>query len=103
MSFQDLSDSRRPTANDRILGDPEGRGGSIGRPVPDDPAPRDRAPGTPGTPVQTLQVYPAAQFCVTHGVNLDDPLSIAGELELEAIYALGKNARIGRLALAAGS
>lgn len=51
-------------------------------------------------PVQTLLVYPAEMFRVTHGVNRGDAITAASDLEHEDIYELAENADQNRLALA---
>lgn len=51
-------------------------------------------------PVQTLPVYAAAEFCVSNGVNLGDPLADADDLVLDDTYTLDGNARQLRLTIA---
>lgn len=52
------------------------------------------------TPSQSLPVFRAADFVVTGGANLGDPLTEAGELMLDDVYGLDPRARRVRLMLA---
>lgn len=47
-----------------------------------------------------LRVYRAADFTVTNGANLGDPVAEAAELMLDDLYQLSPGARQGRIALA---
>lgn len=51
-------------------------------------------------PVQSLVVYPADAFRVTHGVNEGDAIGDALDLIMEDVYELSPSAQSGRLAIA---
>lgn len=55
----------------------------------------------PPAPMQGLRVYAAADFGVSNGANLGDPVAHADEVMLDDIYQLSPNARSRRLALSA--
>lgn len=55
---------------------------------------------TTSLPIQSLQVFPAGDFRVSHGVNQGDAVGVAGELELEDIFELAPEAAQMRLAIA---
>ncbi len=52
------------------------------------------------SPVQSLPIYLATDFCVTDGANLDDALSFADELVLDDVYTLDSDAAQAMLAMA---
>jgi hypothetical protein len=55
----------------------------------------------PTGPVHTLPVYRAADFCVTNGINLGDPIGHADEIELADAYCLKKPTKRARLSIVA--
>lgn len=55
----------------------------------------------PDAPAHFVPVYRAGQFRVVDGVNLGDPLSVAGDILLDDAYALGRTARLERLRIQA--
>ena len=56
---------------------------------------------TSDAPAHFVPVYRAGQFCVVDGVNLGDPLSVADDILLDDVYALGRTARLARLRMQA--
>ena len=56
---------------------------------------------TSDAPAHFVPVYRAGQFCVVDGVNLGDPLSVADDILLDDVYALGRTARLARLRIQA--
>jgi hypothetical protein len=56
---------------------------------------------TSDAPAHFVPVYRAGQFCVVDGANLGDPLSVADDILLDDVYALGRTARLARLRIQA--
>lgn len=56
-------------------------------------------PAAKHTPAQSIPVYRAASFAVSHGANLGDPLANADELMLDDVYMLTPGAHPERLSL----